>query len=263
MIQTTFDEMGMSLEEKIIWAVDLLKGHQELALRRDPQHGYYLAFSGGKDSVVIKALADMSGVKYQAHYHITTIDPPELVKFIRHRHPSVVMDRPRKGPFFRRLLLKGLPTRRARWCCAEFKEGGGKGKITILGVRHAESVSRRKLWKPLTALSSAKVTVNPILFWTDSDVWEFIKSRKIPYCGLYDEGFHRLGCVGCPMAGSGRIAEFERWPALHKAWMRAAKKYWETTTHKSARRFETWQAMWDWWLHDQPYPHDDCNIGLF
>ena len=36
----------------------------------EPPEGYYLAFSGGKDSVVIKHLADMAGVKYDAHYNL-------------------------------------------------------------------------------------------------------------------------------------------------------------------------------------------------
>ncbi|HET6456314.1 MAG TPA: phosphoadenosine phosphosulfate reductase, partial [Armatimonadota bacterium] len=54
----------------------------------EPPEGYWLAFSGGKDSVVLKALADISGVKYEPHYSVTGIDPPELVRFIRDIHPD-------------------------------------------------------------------------------------------------------------------------------------------------------------------------------
>lgn len=61
----------------------------------EPADGYYLAFSGGKDSVVIKALADMAGVKYDAHYNVTSVDPPELVRFIKQNHPDVAFDYPR------------------------------------------------------------------------------------------------------------------------------------------------------------------------
>ena len=49
----------------------------------EPPEGYYLAFSGGKDSVVVKALADMANVKYDAHYALTSVDPPELVHFVK------------------------------------------------------------------------------------------------------------------------------------------------------------------------------------
>lgn len=38
--------------------------------------GYFLAFSGGKDSCVLKSLADKAGVKYDAHYYVTSVDPP-------------------------------------------------------------------------------------------------------------------------------------------------------------------------------------------
>lgn len=71
----------------------------EVAIKRlqtfEPPEGYYLAFSGGKDSVVIKALADMAGVKYDAHYNVTSVDPPELIQFVREHHTDVKWEFPR------------------------------------------------------------------------------------------------------------------------------------------------------------------------
>jgi phosphoadenosine phosphosulfate reductase len=76
---------------------------EEVAIRRiqeyEPAAGYRLAFSGGKDSIVIKHLADRAGVKYQAHYSMTTIDPPEIYQFIRKYHPNVVWHRPKRSMF--------------------------------------------------------------------------------------------------------------------------------------------------------------------
>lgn len=70
----------------------------EVAIKRlqtfEPPEGYYLAFSGGKDSVVIKTLADIAGVKYDAHYNVTSVDPPELLQFIRKYHPDVKWEFP-------------------------------------------------------------------------------------------------------------------------------------------------------------------------
>lgn len=75
------------------------KDKLETAIQRlqtfEPPEGYYLAFSGDKDSVVIKALANMTGVKYDAHYNLTSVDPPELVRFIKNAHPDVVIEIPR------------------------------------------------------------------------------------------------------------------------------------------------------------------------
>ena len=61
----------------------------------EPKEGYYLAFSGGKDSCVCKALLDMAQVKYEAVYRVTSVDPPELVRFIRDRYPDVKREVPR------------------------------------------------------------------------------------------------------------------------------------------------------------------------
>lgn len=115
----------------------------------EPAEGYYLCFSGGKDSCVIKALADMAGVKYDAHYSVTSVDPPELVRFIKENYPGVIFEYPRDKDGNRITMWnlipkkKMPPTRIARYCCAQLKENGGKGRLKITGVRWAES-SRRK-----------------------------------------------------------------------------------------------------------------------
>ena len=100
----------------------------------EPPEGYYLAFSGGKDSVVIKWIAQQSGVKFDAHYSITNIDPPEIVKFIKTAHPDVKREMPPVS-FWRLFEKNGFPIRKVRWCCAEMKERGGDGRIVVTGVR--------------------------------------------------------------------------------------------------------------------------------
>ena len=71
----------------------------DLALKRietfQRPEGLYLAFSGGKDSVTVKRLLDMAGAKYDAHYRVTSVDPPELVRFIRDRYGDVDREVPR------------------------------------------------------------------------------------------------------------------------------------------------------------------------
>lgn len=111
--------------------------------------GYFLAFSGGKDSIVVKALMDMAGVKYEAHYHVTSVDPPELVRFIK-TFPDVIFDHPRdengKPITMWSLIAKKAfpPTRMIRYCCASLKESNGFGRTTVTGVRWAESSNRKR-----------------------------------------------------------------------------------------------------------------------
>ena len=145
-----------------------------------------------------------------------------------------------------------------------------------MGVRADESRRRAKTWKTATMHRRTKeFVIAPLLYWSDSHGWEFIKSRGIPYCSLYDEGFKRLGCVGCPMAGSaGRKREFARWPKYERAWRQGFEHYWNHRIAEQPKqvdgrewfgsaRFGSAQEMWDWWLSDEPLPGvDDCQGTL-
>jgi phosphoadenosine phosphosulfate reductase len=243
-----------------------------------PKDGkYYGCFSGGKDSVVIKELARRAGVPVTWHYNVTTIDPPELVRFIRKHHPEVLFDRPKK-PFFVAMRTRGFPTRRARWCCQYYKERAApSGSRILVGVRAAESASRKKTWKQVMKRNEKNViAVAPILYWSDDHVWEFIRGEGLPYCSLYDEGFHRLGCIGCPMAReASRKKEFARWPQYEKLWKDGFRRVWERRSGSLQRDgriwfgdafFSSWEEMWAWWLSNASLPGqdgDDCTMGLF
>lgn len=131
------------LEEKVKKSLERLKAFE-------PEEGYYLAFSGGKDSVTCKALLDMSGCKYDATYRVTSVDPPELVRFIKNEHPDVKREVPRDSDgnpvtMWNLIPRKSMPpTRLVRYCCTSLKESGGDGRLTVTGVRWAESVNRQK-----------------------------------------------------------------------------------------------------------------------
>ena len=70
-----------------------------------------------------------------------------------------------------------------------------------------------------------KTMVNPIVDWTDKDVWDFLNENGIPHCGLYDEGYTRLGCIGCPLAGTREmLRDFERYPKYKENYIRAFQR---------------------------------------
>ena len=125
--------------DKVQIAINRLKLHE-------PPEGYYVAFSGGKDSCVILDLVKRAGVKYDAHYNLTTVDPPELVQFIRREYPEAWEQRnkPEKTMWDLIVQKRMPPTRLVRYWCQYLKEGGGIDRIVITGVRHQESAKRAK-----------------------------------------------------------------------------------------------------------------------
>lgn len=133
----------MLIEAGIFGTIDRVKEALRFLRDLEPPEGYWLAFSGGKDSITIYELAKMAGVKFEAHYNFTTIDPPELVAFIRDNYSDVIIDHPQKS-FFKLVEEKGYPTRQGRWCCSELKERSGDGRKVVTGIRKQESVKRSK-----------------------------------------------------------------------------------------------------------------------
>jgi phosphoadenosine phosphosulfate reductase len=237
----------------------------ELLQENEPPQGYFGCFSGGKDSVVIKELARLAGVKVEWHYHKTTFDAPEIIKYLKEHHQDVIFDRPKHGNFFNRMLDMGFPTRRNKWCCKEYKEGKfPPGAVVLMGIRSEESPMRGNRWGVKSFhWRTGNVVICPIYNWASDEVWRFIKETGVPYCSLYDEGRSRLGCIGCPSARAGRIEQFKRWPQFERKWKRSFRLIWEKRTGTMPRGkpwfgdvyFDNWQEMWDWWLYDRPLPN--------
>lgn len=136
--------MTDALKTKIEYSIQLLRKAEKLALRYDPDEGFFLAFSGGKDSQALYHIAEMAGVKFKAHFSPTTIDPPQLIRFIRRNYPDVEFGKVKKNIYQVAVEKQILPSMRIRWCCAEFKENSGAGKVTLIGIRHEESARRSK-----------------------------------------------------------------------------------------------------------------------
>ena len=261
-------------------AVAFIRRAEPLALKIDTR-GIHVAFSGGKDSQVLLALAEMAGVRHHAEMQLTSVDPPQVVRFVRENYPQVNLNRPRTTMYKLIISKHVLPSRLIRHCCSEFKEFAGRGSVTATGIRRAESARRKKRnavemynkngvsydinGEELVELdentffsaerketvhcvgNKDKVIINPILDWTDADVWGFLDYHGIPHCSLYDRGYKRIGCILCPM-GTKKKAEkdLQNFPRfVEKVYLRAIRTL--RTQGYYADFLDEYEVL-DWWL---------------
>lgn len=239
-------------------AIELLKVASEMSLKLYKQP-LVITYSGGKDSDVLLHLAGAAGIPYEALHSLTTADAPETVRHVRATFRRLELQGvpctidTHKTPDGRNVTMWNLiprklmpPTRWMRYCCAELKEGGGKGRFIATGVRWAESAKRKNrgmlevqhsdIRKRLTLMNDndesrmafescqlkGKRVVNPIVGWQESDIWDYVSAEHICMNPLYECGWKRVGCIGCPLAAKReRKKEFAKYPKYRDAYIRA------------------------------------------
>ena len=156
----------MLIQETVTGKIDKVQRAIDRIRTFEPKEGYWLAFSGGKDSQCIYHLAKMAGVEFEAHFSVTTVDPPELMKFIRSNYPDVIWDYPvddngRRISMYRLIAENTFPpTRTTRYCCRAFKESHGNGRLVVTGVRWAESNRRRDLHGVVDVRTTSQKLIN-------------------------------------------------------------------------------------------------------
>lgn len=223
-------------EKKVARAIRLLQSI--------PQDGEIeVSYSGGKDSDVILELAKMAGINYRAIYKNTTIDPPGTIRHCREKGVEILQPR---LSFMRIVEKKGIPTRRARFCCSELKEYKVLDRA-IQGIRRSESNARKERYKEpeicrvYDKQNKVKVYL-PILDWTDEDVARFIQERQIQCHPLYydeQDNFHperRLGCIGCPMKSDNGKTDFKKYPKMLKRLIKATDVFLKTHPNCSSQK---------------------------
>lgn len=282
-------------------ATERLKAASDMSLRLFKQP-LVITYSGGKDSDVLLHLAEISGIPFEVLHSLTTADAPETVRHVYDtfkrlegkgikctvdKHVQSDGNRVTMWNLIPRKLMP--PTRLARYCCAELKEGGGKGRFIATGVRWAESAARKKNRGTLEVLHSdrkkrltlandndedrrlfetcqlkGKRVVNPIIDWQEADVLDYAVAEKICMNPLYCEGFRRVGCIGCPMASSSRIMEFARYPKFKAAYIRAFDKMLarRMAKGKDAHSWRSGVDVFHWWMEDGVLPGQEVLGGF-
>lgn len=176
------------------------------------------------------------------------------------------------------------PTRLVRYCCSVLKETGCANRYIATGVRWDESTARmqREEFEKIAnkkkdkekftiimlmndndkrrrmnelCMQQNKMVVNPIIDWTHRDVWEYINSEKIETCELYQCGYDRVGCIGCPLAGKKRKREFEDFPEYKKLYIHAFERMLKERERRGKENtWKTGEDVFAWWIGDENVP---------
>lgn len=226
-----------------MWLKELVEEAIEFLRKNEPEEGYIVKFSGGKDSIVMLDLVKRAGVRYEARYNFTGLDPPEVLWFMKRHYPEVKWVKPKGGRTFWYWVERvGPPTKAKRWCCTKLKHAVSsdeRGRRVLVGVRSEESWKRRERGRVSWNEDGKNWVYAPIFYFREIDVWEYIEAEGLRYPSLYDEGFSRVACVVCPfLCGHEELLRLhrQRWGKFYEAFERAVARYFE-------RRREWFESM--------------------
>lgn len=177
------------------------------------------------------------------------------------------------------------PSRVMRYCCSELKEGGCANRMIATGVRWAESVKRkdREVYETISSNKNnkikvndekmlltdnddtrrlfeqcqlkAKTVVNPIIDWDDRDIWDYYWNECKSHNPLYQMGYYRVGCIGCPMAGKKRYKEFSDFPSYKNAYIKSFARLLEVRASRGFKsKWKNSEELFDWWMEDESIP---------
>lgn len=244
--------------------------------------------SGGKDSAVCREIARRAGIPYELQHNLTTADAPPTIYYVRETFKKLEgqgiacrinypVYRQQRVTMWSLIPIKKFPpTRLQRYCCQVLKESTCQDRFITTGVRWAESLKRknnRGVYENITADPAKKIILNndndenrrlfescalkgkricnPIVDWSDRDVWDYIHSERLAVNPLYDMGFWRVGCLGCPMAGKRRWTEFRIFPTYQQAYIRAFGKMLEVyRANQVPTKWKTAEDVFSWWMEE-------------
>lgn len=244
-------------------AIERLKTASEMSLNIYEQP-LMITYSGGKDSDVLLLLAERAGIPYEVCHSHTTADAPQTVYYVRDTFKRLEekgvkctvahgMYKGERTSMWRLIPQKKMPpTRLVRYCCSVLKETAGDKRFIATGVGWAESAKRKDTAgiyhevnfhkKPTERIVLTndnadkreviescylrrKMACNPIIDWSDQDVWDYLLEAGVGGNPLYQIGMSRVGCIGCPLASHKKQEyEFSLFPEYRALYVRAFDK---------------------------------------
>lgn len=187
---------------------------------------------------------------------------------------------------------KSPPTRLIRHCCQKLKEISTPNRMACIGVRADESTGRKgrdvfgvrgstkkeglffslehteevfkdalemddPVWD-CTLIKNMRehkdTLVYPIYDWSNKEIWDYIHANNLTINPLYNRGYLRIGCIGCPMASyKQKMKEFNEYPTYKQAYINAFQKMLDLFDDEERRKNQSWKTgedVFDWWIQE-------------
>ena len=180
-------------------------------------------------------------------YPIISKEQSEWIHRVRVGNPSVAREK------LTGLRSNGMPSRyhiSSQWhylvnapfkigsgCCSEMKKKPLKhyaketGRVPFIGTLANESKLRTQQWLKTgcNAFDAKRPISTPMSFWTDADVWAYIRKHHVPYSKIYDLGYERTGCIFCMFGAhlDNEPTRFQRLQQTHPKLWRYCIRDWE------------------------------------
>ncbi len=196
-----------SMQGDLSQKLEVSRTKLEKLIPQYPPERIYVAWTGGKDSTVVLYLWADVLARLAPWTRVRAVNIDTGVKF-----PQTLQFRDKKALEWDIALevfkpdkdLSCYPVAEDRVsCCADLKIAPLRRAVKDLGIeflltgiREDEHHSRRDR-DYFQSGNTGCMQVNPLLHWTEIDVWSFIWREKLGYCNLYDEGYRSLGCKPC------------------------------------------------------------------
>lgn len=182
---------------------------------------YYVAFSGGKDSIVTLDLVQraLPHNKFKVLFGDTGMEFPDTYETVRRVREQCEKDgidfiiSKSEMPPNESWMKFGPPASVTRWCCSvhktapqilKLREVSGKPNfvgMAFIGIRASESLARSEYeYLSLGEKHKGQFSCNPILEWNSAELYLYLYSRDIPISDVYKKGNRRAGCLVCPRA---------------------------------------------------------------
>lgn len=220
----------------------------------------YIAFSGGKDSLVVAHLVHQVAPDVEMVYCDDELLYPEHVAYMRQ-----VKDR--EGDRLRMVSGGGLhrgwfrpwnddfdwwrmPEPEMEWLPRVDRHTGELAKLApylgydgvFLGLRRAESVRRAGILEAATGIDRLRGYwhINPVIDWSDADVWAYIAAHGLDYCPVYDRlteigvGRHRARVGPLPLSEGKHL--WTGWPTMYARLVARYGRRWTVPTNRRPPR---------------------------